>query len=266
MFFEHLDAYDLIPHPIKRCARRSLALALWLSILLHTVFIGGFMIHRLFRASPQTVPLTLYPVDLLDIIDPTNPVASEQGGGGGGEPPPDPGDALLNEIVPVPVAVGIPEPVPDAEMAEEHEIAPEEERELVRDRQINPSIDTDQAGSMGGAGAMGHGPGSGGGNGGDGPPGMWRYDTPPNPRRLITTVRPRKLRDFEGIVKFRLLIDELGQVIDAAIITSSGYKELDALAHEAICKSTFNPATLQGHPVKAWVTFGYGLRSHKGRI
>jgi protein TonB len=264
--FEPLDACDLIPHPLKRRSRRALALALWLSILLHTAFIGGFMLHRLFDAPVQPVPLTAYPTDLLDLIDPSTLVTSEQGGGGG-EPPPDPGDQMPSRIIPVAVAIGMPEPVPDAEIAEEQEIAPQEEvpqdMALVKEAAASPAGQAGMAGAGSGDQGIGVGPGSGGGGGGDGPPGTWRYDTPPNPRRLIVATQPKKLRDFKGIIKFRLLISEFGQVIDATVVESSGHKELDELALDAIYKSTFNPATFRGRSVKAWITFGYGFRSEK---
>ena len=282
--FARLDIYDLVAHPLKRLSRRFLYAGMGLSILIHFLLIGGILFYRMYGfGNEKTVTLRIvsYPKHLIDAIDPSKLITSEMGGGGGGgqkaggEPPPDPGDDILSKGVPVPVEIGIPEPVPDTEVEDVHvTLATQEEMErdiaLADEETQAPSEEAGLGGTGGGgtgSGGIGGGYGSGGGGGGDGPPGTWRYDTPPNPRRLITMIQskslPKKLRNVDGMVKFRLLIDEFGEVMDASIVQSSGYRELDDLALSAIYKSTFNPATFRGRSVKAWINFGYGFRTRK---
>lgn len=258
--FVGLDQYDLTPHPIKRFSRRFLAAAVVLAAALHFALIGGFWLCLLI-SQPTADQLTLmpYPIDLINPV-----VTSEQGGGGGGEPPPDISDGMLNDVNPVSVAISLPEVMPDVELADEDEVSNEDVKDLSVATVPPASGDIGKGtGNPGTGDGAGVGPGQGAGSGGDGPPGTFRYDTPPNPRRLITAVQPKKLRNFEGMVKFRLLISELGAVIEATIVESSGYKEIDELAIDAIQKSSFNPAMFQARPVKAWITFGYGFRSSK---
>ena len=259
--FAGLDEYDLIPHPVKRLSRRFLAAAVVLSAVLHTSLIGGFLLYRLLGApKAETLTLIAYPVDLINPV-----ITSEEGGGGGGEPPPDVPEGMLNDVNPVSVAIGLPEVLPDVELADEEEIS-EDVKEVAMTAEAPASASGEIGKGTGGIGTgegAGVGPGQGSGSGGSGPPGTFRYDTPPNPRRLITAVQPKKLRSFEGMVKFRLLISELGAVLEATIVESSGNKELDELAIDAIQKSSFNPALYQTRPVKAWITFGYGFRSSK---
>ncbi|MBI4552023.1 MAG: energy transducer TonB, partial [Candidatus Latescibacteria bacterium] len=191
----------------------------------------------------------------------------------GGEPPPGPGHDIrsLGASADLASIAGEPVPVPDhladpqTTLATQEQLKQGEISPIVTEE--TPSEKVGMGGTGGGGSGMsgaGGGPGSGGGGGGgDGPPGTWRYDTPPNPRRLITSVQPKSLRDIEGTVKFRLLIDEFGTVIDAIILESSGHRVLDDLAQEAVRKSTFNPATFRGRTVKAWITFGYGFKVAK---
>lgn len=259
--FTSLDQYDLIPNPIKRLSRRLLALAVVLSAALHIGIIGGFWFYRLL-SEPKADTLTLipYPIDLINPV-----ITSEEGGGGGGEPPPEFPNGMLNDVNPVSVAIGLPEVLPDVEIADEAEVS-QDVKEVAMTTEAPGSASEEIGKGTGGAGTgegAGVGAGQGAGSGGSGPPGTFRYDTPPNPRRLITAVQPKKLRNLEGMVKFRLLISEFGAVIEATIVESSGNKELDELAIEAIQKSSFNPAMFQTRPVKAWINFGYGFRSSK---
>ena len=276
--FEKLDAYDLITHPLKKYSRRALGVAVWGAPLICFGIIGGIILYRMLDTQPSNdVALTTYPAHLIDIIDPSTLITSEKGGGGGGgqqaggEAPEDPGKDIMSKGIPVPVVVGIPEPIDDNLIAEEHEIANQEEMRkdiaLAKDTEVDP---TDEVGMRGGGGnengeqGTGGGDGTGGG-GGDGPPGTWRYDTPPMPRRINMSISkkevPKNLRHVKkSIVKFRLLINELGEVIDATIVESTGYKEIDGLLLEKVYTALYRPATLKGHSVKAWISIGYGYR------
>ncbi|MBM3262732.1 MAG: TonB family protein [candidate division Zixibacteria bacterium] len=259
--FERMDAHDAIPHPIKRFSRRFLAVSVGLAALVHMSVGGGWLLYRLLTVKPsETLTLIPYPSELMNPV-----ITAEEGGGGGGEPPPAIEEDVINRVIPVSVSLSVPEPVPDVEMLGEQEIAEPEVKDvaMVSETPSAPAGGGQTGTGSGGlgGGGFGGGPGAEGGSGGDGPPGAWKYDTPPNPRRLPQLVQPKKLRNIAAIVKFRLLINEFGLVIDATISESSGYKELDDLALEAINKSVFNPATFQGRPVKAWIAFGYGFRS-----
>ena len=100
---------------------------------------------------------------------------------------------------------------------------------------------------------------------GDGTLGTWTYDKPPVPRRINMNISrkeiPNELRHAKNnLVRFQLLINELGEVVDAKMIESTGYAEIDKLLLKKIYASMFHPALLRQHPVKAWtdtVSYGY---------
>jgi hypothetical protein len=279
--FEKLDGYDLISHPLKKYSRRALGMAVCGAPLICFLVIGGLFIYRMLdTGSVKEIELTPYPAHLIDIIDPSTLITSEKGGGGGGgqraggEAPEDPGDDIMSKGIPMPVVVGFPEPIDDSLIAEEHEIASQEEMRkeiaLARDEDVEPTDEVGMRGTGGNEnGEQGTGGGDGtGGGGGDGPPGTWRYDTPPMPRRINMSISkkevPKKLRHVKNsVVKFRLLINELGEVIDASIVASTGYKEIDDLLLGKAYTFLYHPATLKGQSVKAWIAVGYGYRGGK---
>lgn len=270
------DISNPAAHPFKVLSRRFLGAGLGLSIAFHLAVFGLILVSRsLKEATTVTLRLVPYAPPLIDLIPTPDLVTTEEGGGGGGgtpggEPPPGEGHDLRSLGTPADLAaaVGVPVPVPDEAAGLQTTLATQDQLEQVNvvttDQKPAEAIGMGGTGGGSGTGGVGGGPGSGGGGGGgDGAPGTWRYDTPPHPRRLITSVQPKALRNVEGTVKFRLLIDEFGTVVEAIITESSGHRELDALALEAVRKSTFNPATFRGRTVKAWITFGYGFKVAK---
>ena len=110
--------------------------------------------------------------------------------------------------------------------------------------------------------------GSGGGAEGDmsgASSGFLRFDTPPVPRRVDISISrseiPGNLRHINNsLVKFELLISEVGEVSEAKIVESTGHDEIDALLLAKIYTSWYHPATLRGEAVKAWIVVGYGYR------
>lgn len=61
-----------------------------------------------------------------------------------------------------------------------------------------------------------------------------------------------KLKNEQGKVGVKLLIDETGKVIEGKVAVSSGFAELDegAVAFLSLCK--FEPATKNGVPIQVW--------------
>lgn len=272
---QYLDRYEVedpVPHPLKRFSRRFLGAGVWCAAFLHLFAVGGIYLYNQIDFEPMVeLEILPYPDHLIDLIDPARLLTSERGGGRPGrlEPPEDPGDDIMSQGVPVPVVVGIPEPVDDSLIAEEHEIASQEELvkavAVAMDTESDPGDEAGMAGS-GVAGGVEGGSGSGGTGGlGEGGDGTWRYDTPPIPRRLNMSISrreiPRKLRHVkDSIVRFELLIDEQGEVMDATMIESTGYAEIDDLLLQKIYASRYHPATLRQQPVKAWIAVGYGYK------
>ena len=273
--FDQLDLFDLVPHPLKRYSRRVLCAGTWLAALIHFSIIGGYIVFRMIAGGDE-VRMTLRPYPkAIDLIDISELITSEQSGGGGGaqktggEPPPFPGEEILSKGTPVPVKIGIPVPVDDNLIEEEMTIANQQEMEkdiaLAEDTEAD-SLDqpglADAGGGAQGDGGIGGDVGAGGGGGGDGLPGAWRYDTPPSFRRIRMPNKPKKYKKVESDwVRFRVLINEFGEVVDANITESTGYTELDAIALKALYDSSFNPATFQGRTVKAWKTVGIRFSS-----
>ncbi len=269
-FIDRFEADELVPHPLKRFSLRFLGAGIWTAAFLHFFAVGGVYLYSQIDFEPMVeIEIMPYPAHLIDIIDPNKLVTAERGGGRPGrlEPPEDPGDDIMSKGVPVPVVVGIPEPIDDSLIAEEHEIASQEDMETT----VAVALDTEDESSdevgMGGSGVVGSseaGSGIGGGMG-DGSDDAWRFDTPPIPRRINMSISrkeiPRKLRHVkDSIVRFQLLINELGEVVDASIIESTGYDEIDELLLAKIFASRYHPATLKGRSVKAWIAVGYGYK------
>ena len=271
-FLERYEVEDLVPHPLKRFSRRFLGAGIWGAAFLHFFAVGGVYLYSWIDFEPVIeIEVMPYPDHLIEIIDPNRLIATERGGGRPGrlEPPEDPGDDIMSKGVPVPVVVGIPEPIDDSLVAEEHEIASQEEMASAVAAALESDDESSDEAGMGGAGADGAaegGSGTGGSGGmGEGGDGTWRYDTPPIPRRINMSISrkeiPRKLRHVkDSIVKFELLINERGEVVDATMIQSTGYVEIDDLLLEKIFASMYHPATLQQQPVKAWIAVGYGYK------
>ncbi len=61
----------------------------------------------------------------------------------------------------------------------------------------------------------------------------------------------------EGKVALRFLVDTDGKVSNSAVLKSSGYPALDAAAHTALVKCSFQPALKDGKPVPAWTAVQY---------
>ena len=271
-FLERFEVDDLVPHPLKRVSRRFLAAGIWCAAFVHFFAVGGVYLYSRIDFEPMVeLEIMPYPDHLIDLIDPSRLVTSERGGGRPGrlEPPEDPGDDIMSKGVPVPVVVGIPEPVDDSLIAEEHEIASQEEMEGAVAVAMDTEDESGDEAGMGGSGIDGGvegGSGTGGSGGlGDGDGGAWKFDTRPIPRRLNMSISrkeiPRKLRHVkDSIVRFELLIDEQGRVVDATMIESTGYPEIDQLLLEKIYASQYHPATLRQRPVKAWIAVGYGYK------
>ena len=272
-FIDRFEAEALVPHPLKRFSHRFLGAGIWTAAFLHFFAVGGVYVYSRIDFEPMVdIEIMPYPAHLIDIIDPNRLVTSERGGGRPGrlEPPEDPGDDIMSKGVPVPVVVGIPEPIDDSLIAEEHEIASQEEMETAAAVALDTEDESSDEAGMGGSGVAGSseaGSGSGGAGGGmgEGSEGTWRFDTPPIPRRINMSISrkeiPRKLRHVkDSIVRFQLLINELGEVVDASMIESTGYAEIDELLLAKIFASRYHPATLQGRSVKAWIAVGYGYK------
>ncbi len=67
---------------------------------------------------------------------------------------------------------------------------------------------------------------------------------PPSARRL----------GIEGIVRVRVLVGTDGKVIQALVVKTSGHEALDAAALEAVVDWRFEPAQLDGEPVRSWAS------------
>ena len=141
-YLDRFEAEDLVPHPLKRFSRRFLSAGVWFAAFLHFFVAGGVYVYSQIDFEPMVeLKILPYPDHLIDLVDPARLLTSERGGGRPGrlEPPEDPGDDIMSQGVPVPVVVGIPEPIDDSLIAEEHEIATQEEME----RAVAVAMDTE---------------------------------------------------------------------------------------------------------------------------
>ena len=77
---------------------------------------------------------------------------------------------------------------------------------------------------------------------------------------VIDKVVPRlkdasKIRDITGAAVIKALVNEKGSVVEARIDKSSGSKEFDRAALDAVRKCKYKPATRSGKPVATWITY-----------
>jgi protein TonB len=79
------------------------------------------------------------------------------------------------------------------------------------------------------------------------------------PPKALTTAPPvypesAKTAKIEGIAVVETVIDETGRVTQPKIKATSGDKDLDKAAIDAVLAWTFKPATLDGKPVPVYYT------------
>jgi protein TonB len=81
------------------------------------------------------------------------------------------------------------------------------------------------------------------------------FDEPPVLIAFVEPEYPKAAREagFEGSVRVRVLVDEQGKVIDADILFSDVYPEMEEAAIKAAMKCRFKPAMQQKTPVRAHV-------------
>lgn len=80
-----------------------------------------------------------------------------------------------------------------------------------------------------------------------------KVDVMPKLRRSIRPKYPRASRERgeEGTVRLRLKIDASGFVVDAEVVSSTGFRLLDEAAVNAVKAAKFIPARLRGEPVSS---------------
>ena len=56
----------------------------------------------------------------------------------------------------------------------------------------------------------------------------------------------------EGVVTFRVLVDERGRPLQVDVMKSSGHPRLDEAAKKAVSRWVFVPPSRDGQPVRSW--------------
>lgn len=82
-----------------------------------------------------------------------------------------------------------------------------------------------------------------------------KFDVAPAVYSRIKPEYPLSARQakVEGDVGCELLVSKRGRVLEAAVVSSSGHKEIDDAAVKALRAARFSPATKRGRPVEARV-------------
>ncbi len=94
---------------------------------------------------------------------------------------------------------------------------------------------------------------------------------PSPPPRIVGGLKPgscprpaypevSKRLEEEGTVVLRFLVAPDGKVLQAEVEKSSGYRRLDEAARTGLAGCTFEPATVDGKPVRTWATVPYTWR------
>jgi protein TonB len=81
-------------------------------------------------------------------------------------------------------------------------------------------------------------------------------DSPPKPSAPVSPSYPARARaqGVQGYVKFKLLVDADGGVVEVRVVDSKPRGVFDDAATAAIRRWRFTPATYRGKAVKLWVT------------
>lgn len=72
--------------------------------------------------------------------------------------------------------------------------------------------------------------------------------------KRVNPIYPPQSRQMgeEGVVIFRVLVNENGRPLDIQVMKSSGFSRLDDSAQQALRRWIFAPAMREGQPVRSW--------------
>ncbi len=217
------------------------SIALVIAIFLHALVIGGYYLSQVLSAEDEPV-MTVRIMKYTDLGPPPSITNNE---------------AAPQVQVSVPVAkptVGIPVPVPDAEVSPEQTIATQKELSEV----APPAITT------------------GGGDAGsvavekdikideEEPPDFVPVEKQPVPVKQVQPVYPEIARraGVEGVVWVKILVDKEGKA-KKAVVAKSDAEIFNDPAIEAAKQWVFTPAMMNNGPVAVWAVIPFRFKLNK---
>jgi protein TonB len=226
--------------------RRSATKALIIAILLHIVSVGACCLGTLEFPSNEEGAVTVRILKYTDLGPPPSlaPV----------EVPP----VAVAEAKMIKPSIGIPVPVPDAEVSPEQTIATQEELSHL------PSPVTEK-GTSGGESLKIEQPVQEG----EEIPNINAFLPVEKEPQLVKRVRPEypelaRRAGIEGTVWVKILVDKEGKARKAVVIKSNGGDMLNKAAVNAAMQFVFTPAIMNSGPVFCWVTVPFRFELTSG--
>jgi protein TonB len=225
---------------VKAVIPRNMVKGLLFSVALHLLVIGTYYAVQYVTADDD-IPVVRVRVMKYSDLGPPPSIAATP-------PPPSIGVAQVAKP-----SVGVPIPVPDAEVSPEQTIATQQELSSTP----SPSLEQFE----------------GGGNieitqdivvDGDAEPGINEFIPVEKPPQVVKRVIPKypemALRaGVEGTVWVKILVDKDGKPLKA-VVTKSSTEIFDQAAIEAAMQFQFTPAVMNNGPVKVWVAIPFRFR------
>ena len=229
---------------LRKVLQKNYLKGLAVSVLLHSLVLGSYYLASYVNAEEEVPTVRVRILNYSELGPPPslNPVHL----------PPAVGVAALAKP-----SVGVPVPVPDAEVSPEQTIATQEEMSM------NPSPALEELAAGGQVEVSGD-------IVIDGEPGMDEFvpvEKPPQIVRKAIPVYPEMAvrAGLEGVVWVKILVDKEGKPLKTAVIKSSAEIFNDP-ATAAAMQFLFTPAVMNQGPVKVWVTIPFRFKLKEAKV
>ena len=269
-FLEFLGGIQFIPYPLKLFSSSFIGVGIWGAIIIHVIAVLIIQGYDWVSFEPTVeVVIVPYPSQTINMVDSKSMTALKLSRGTHQRSLADPTENKSKDVQPKESSLvfQIPKPLEEILIVEIHQTSVQVNKKPKND--LGEGTNTTIKKEVGLRGVVGSGNSAKGQMtntiDNSNKSGGWIYDTKPKPSRINMTISkeeiPNKLKHLKDIrVRFRLLINEYGKVINASMIKSTGYIEIDKILLEKIYASQYHPATLRKEPIRAWIDVGYGYK------
>ena len=225
---------------IKQVFSKNLVRGLLISVAIHLAVVGSYYLAQILGEDEDDIPTVTVRILKYSDLGPPPSISAA---------PPPPSVAVAAAAKPT---VGMPVPVPDAEVSAEQTIATQQELSNAP----SPAVEQDAGGGMQIEQDIQIDP--------DAEPGIDEFvpvEKPPQiVKRVIPIYPPMAMRaGLEGTVYVKILVDKDGKPKKAVVIKSTTEIFNDA-AVEAALQFIFTPAVMNNGPVKVWVAVPFKFK------
>lgn len=231
-------------HELRRLFRRHTAIGLLVSVVLHSAILGSYYLGLYLSEDDDIPTVHLRVVKFSDLGPPPSLQASQV----------PPAIAVASRARP---SVGMPVPVPDAEISPERTIATQSEMSAEPSSVLGEFGSADHVEVMDDIRI-------------DDEPGINEFIPVEKSPQIIRQVLPAYpdmavRAGLEGTVWIKILIDREGVPVRAVVVKSTA-ELFDQPALNAAMKFRFTPAIMNQGPVKVWVSIPFRFQLRDARI